>query len=133
MRGNFLDIPTDCPQRERAGWTGDWQLFLPTAAFLYDVAGFTHRWLRDLAADQWPDGRVTNHVPDPVGPAGMDNVVASFLTGSAGWGDAATLVPFEMWRAYGDDDLLRRQHSSIASRHVFVKPTATSGNSCGRS
>ena len=58
FRGNACEVPTDCPQRERAGWTGDWQIFSPTAAFLYDVAGFSARWLRDLAADQWPDGRV---------------------------------------------------------------------------
>jgi alpha-L-rhamnosidase len=112
---NACDIPTDCPQRERAGWTGDWQIFTPTAAFLYDVAGFTDRWLRDLAADQWPDGRVTNHVPDPVGPAGWTHPIVMGLTGSAGWGDAATLVPFEMWRAYGDLELLRRQYPSMVA------------------
>src|SRR5439155_8800972 len=65
FRGNACEIPTDCPHRERAGWTGDWQLFVHTAAFLYDVAGFSTRWLRDLASDQWEDGRVSNLVPDP--------------------------------------------------------------------
>ena len=89
--------PTDCPQRERAGWTGDWQIFSPTAAFLYDVAGFTARWLRDLAADQWPDGRVPNFVPDPPGPRPTSTRSPAYLTGSAGWGDAAVLVPWEMW------------------------------------
>ena len=63
FRDNACDIPTDCPHRERAGWTGDWQLFVPTAAFLYDVAGFSTKWLRDVAADQWPDGTVANISP----------------------------------------------------------------------
>ena len=59
MRGNFLDVPTDCPQRdERLGWTGDIEVFSPTAGYLYDVAGFLRSWLADLAADQSPDGIV---------------------------------------------------------------------------
>jgi alpha-L-rhamnosidase len=112
FRGNACEIPTDCPQRERAGWTGDWQLFQPTAAFLYDVAGFTDRWLRDLAADQWDDGRVPNFVPDPYPPSARRGI-AAFLTGSAGWGDAAVLVPYQHWLAYGDADLLARQYPSM--------------------
>ena len=64
FRGNACDIPTDCPTRERAGWTGDWQIFVETAAFLYDVGGFSVKWLRDLAAEQRPDGKVTNLVPE---------------------------------------------------------------------
>ena len=65
FRDNACDIPTDCPHRERHGWTGDWQLFVPTAAFLYDVAGFSTKWLRDVAADQWPDGTIANISPSP--------------------------------------------------------------------
>ena len=56
LRDNACDVPTDCPHRERGPWTGDWQLYVPTAAFLYDVAGFSTKWLRDVAVDQWPDG-----------------------------------------------------------------------------
>ena len=115
MRGNVCEIPTDCPQRERAGWTGDWQIFASTAAYLYDIAGFNDRWLRSLAADQWSDGRVTNHVPDPVGTIGMSHPVASFLTGSAGWGDAAVIVPWISWQAYGDRALLERQYLSMVA------------------
>ena len=64
MRGNFVDVPTDCPQRdERLGWTGDLQVFAPTAAYLYDCAGFLASWLKDLAADQTPDGTVPLFVP----------------------------------------------------------------------
>jgi alpha-L-rhamnosidase len=112
FRGNACEIPTDCPQRERAGWTGDWQIFQPAAAFLYDVAGFTDRWLRDLAADQWDDGRVPNFVPEPFPPAARRGV-AAYLTGSAGWGDAAVLVPHQHWLSYGDADLLARQYPSM--------------------
>lgn len=113
FRDNACEIPTDCPQRERAGWTGDWQLFAPTASFLYDVAGFSERWLRDLAADQWDDGRVPNFVPEPLPPAARTNAIASYLTGSAGWGDAAVLVPFQMWQSYGDVHVLERQYPSM--------------------
>ena len=66
FRGNACDIPTDCPTRERAGWTGDWQLFVPTASYLYDVDGFSRKWLRDLAATQWEDGTLDNMAPMPV-------------------------------------------------------------------
>ncbi|MEZ5165031.1 MAG: alpha-L-rhamnosidase C-terminal domain-containing protein [Acidimicrobiales bacterium] len=69
FRDNACDIPTDCPQRERAGWTGDYQLFFPTAAFLFDVAGFSEKWLRDLRADARPDGCLCNFAPDPVRPS----------------------------------------------------------------
>jgi len=104
LRDNVCDIPTDCPHRERAGWTGDWQLYLPTAAFLYDVAGFSTKWLRDVAADQWPDGTIGNISPAAKGE-GREGPVA-FLNGSAGWGDAAVVVPWELYRAYGDVQVL---------------------------
>ncbi|MFE0523404.1 family 78 glycoside hydrolase catalytic domain [Streptomyces sp. NPDC058954] len=113
LRGNVCDVPTDCPQRERAAWTGDWQVFAPTAAFLYDVSGFTAKWLRDLAADQWADGTVPNFVPDPADEAARRASAEGGMNGSAGWGDAAVIVPWEMWRAYGDLDLLRTQYPSM--------------------
>jgi alpha-L-rhamnosidase len=100
LRDNACDIPTDCPHRERAGWTGDWQLYVPTAAFLYDVAGFSTKWLRDVAADQWPDGTVANI--SPTAPAEGRHSPIAELNGSAGWGDAAVIVPWELYRVYGD-------------------------------
>jgi alpha-L-rhamnosidase len=104
FRDNACDIPTDCPHRERHGWTGDWQLFVATAAFLYDVAGFATKWLGDVAADQWPDGTIANMSPT-ARAEGRESPVA-FLNGSAGWGDAVVIVPWQLYRAYGDAGVL---------------------------
>jgi alpha-L-rhamnosidase len=103
LRGNACDVPTDCPTRERAGWTGDWQLYVPTASFLYDVAGFSIKWLRDVAAGQWADGMIGNMAPMP--PAERSGPLER-LNGSAGWGDAILLVPWELFQEYGDTAVL---------------------------
>jgi alpha-L-rhamnosidase len=124
FRTNACDIPTDCPQRERAGWTGDWQIFAPTAAFLFDVAGFSTKWLRDLASDQRADGAVRNFAPDPAPPGADDHPVKTYLEGSAGWGDAAVLVPWAMWRAYGDRRLLETQWPSMTAWVEYQARTA---------
>ena len=97
MRGNFLDIPTDCPQRdERVGWTGDIQVFAPTAAFLYDVSGMLSSWLRDVAVDQLPDGTVPWYVP--VIPA---HEKWTPIRPGAAWGDVATLTPWDLYTSSG--------------------------------
>lgn len=106
LRNNACAVPTDCPQRERSGFTGDWQVFVATGALLADVEGFSRRWLRDLAADQWDDGRVPTVVPNPGGDRPSGIVFEDLSAGSAGWGDAAALVPWELWRAYGDAAVL---------------------------
>lgn len=113
FRGNACDVPTDCPTRERAGWTGDWQVFAEPAAFLYDVAGFSAKWLKDLAAEQQADGLVLNCAPNVISPEIHARLGSGH--GSAGWGDAAVLVPWEMYRAYGDRDLLAAQWTSMAA------------------
>jgi alpha-L-rhamnosidase len=113
LRGNACDIPTDCPTRERAGWTGDWQVFVPTAAFLYDVAGFSAKWLRDLAAEQRPDGVVGHCAPESTGPE--IQTALGMPPGSAGFGDAAVIVPWEIYQAYGDRDLLAEQWPSMTA------------------
>ncbi|MGY0063853.1 family 78 glycoside hydrolase catalytic domain [Streptomyces sp. LZ34] len=113
FRGNACDIPTDCPTRERDGWTGDWQLFVPTAAFLYDVVGFSTKWLRDLAADQWPDGKTANIAPDHAILRRTPQHRRALLHGSAGWGDAAVIVPWETYLAYDDAQILADQYPSM--------------------
>ncbi|MET7988444.1 family 78 glycoside hydrolase catalytic domain [Streptomyces sp. NPDC005281] len=104
FRDNACEIPTDCPHRERAGWTGDWQLYVPTAAFLYDVAGFSAKWLGDVAVEQAEDGTVANISPH--GPMEGRQGPTAPLQGSAGWGDAVVIVPWELYRAYGDERIL---------------------------
>ena len=104
QRGNFLDVPTDCPQRdERLGWTGDAQVFVRTASYLYDVERFFRKWLRDLAADQRASGEVGQVIPD-VMPA---------APGSAAWGDAAVICPWTIYQTYGDLSVLEAQYESM--------------------
>jgi alpha-L-rhamnosidase len=122
LRGNACEIPTDCPTRERAGWTGDWQIFVPTAAFLYDVAGFATKWLRDLAAEQWSSGLVANLAPSP--PSESESGFLAAMNGSAGWGDAAVIVPWEIYRAYGDRRLLEEQWPSMVAWLSYVEKAA---------
>ncbi|HEX9309891.1 MAG TPA: glycoside hydrolase family 78 protein [Gemmatimonadaceae bacterium] len=108
QRGNFLDIPTDCPQRdERLGWTGDAQVFSPTAAFNMDVSGFFAKWLADVAADETPDGAVPWVIPDVLGRSNAG------MAASAGWSDVAVIVPWTMYQAYGDTSVLVRQYASM--------------------
>jgi alpha-L-rhamnosidase len=108
MRGNFLDIPTDCPQRdERVGWTGDLQVFAPTATFLYDVSGMLAGWLKDVALEQLPDGTVPWYVP--VIPAHQRWTP---IRPGAVWGDVAVLTPWTLFDRFGDVEVLRRQYAS---------------------
>ncbi len=105
QRGNFLDVPTDCPQRdERLGWTGDAQAFSRTAAYNFDVHNFFSKWLKDVAADQQPNGMVPLVIPNVLGPT---------QGASAGWADVATIIPWNMWLAYGDRRILEEQYPSM--------------------
>ncbi|HEV7147799.1 MAG TPA: family 78 glycoside hydrolase catalytic domain [Pedococcus sp.] len=113
LRDNLCDIPTDCPQRERSGWTGDWQIFAPTAAYLYDVLAFTRKWLRDVALDQRADGCVANISPCP--PAEGFGGPLAHVNGSAGWGDVVVSAPWDLYQAYGDEHLLRESWRSLRS------------------
>lgn len=105
MRGNFLSLPTDCPQRdERLGWTGDVQIFAPTAATLFDCNGFLANWLVDLRAEQdRAGGVVPNIVPNVFG----------FAWPAAAWGDAATVIPTVLAERFADDDLLTKSLDSM--------------------
>ncbi|CAH0220035.1 hypothetical protein SRABI76_02482 [Microbacterium oxydans] len=110
MRGNFLSIPTDCPQRdERLGWTGDIQVFTPTASFLYDCNAFLTSWLRDLRVEQ---ARAGGAVPLVV-PAALPNFGATDGATPAAWGDAATVVPTVLFERFGDVSVLAAQYGSM--------------------
>ncbi|ACL38434.1 alpha-L-rhamnosidase [Pseudarthrobacter chlorophenolicus A6] len=121
--GNSCEVPTDCPQREKAGWTGDWQLFVPTAAYLYDVTGFTRKWLRDVRADQWDNGVIANISPSP-GPAITSAEFMGFTNGSSGWGDAIVMVPWEAYLATGDASILAENWDAMNRWLGFVRTTA---------
>lgn len=104
QKGNFLDVPTDCPQRdERLGWTGDAQVFVRTACLNYDVEKFFTKWLADMAAEQGEDGYIGDVIPDILHNPGS----------SAAWGDAAAICPWEIYLNYGNPDILKAQFTCM--------------------
>ncbi|MFM9587989.1 family 78 glycoside hydrolase catalytic domain [Streptomyces scabiei] len=113
QRGNFLAVPTDCPQRdERLGWTGDIMAFAPTACATFDSASFLDSWLTDLRIQQRPDGAVPMVVPDvPLGE--LPPAELPFAGAAAGWGDAATVVPAALFEAYGRPHALERHYAAM--------------------
>ena len=111
QRDNFLDIPTDCPQRdERLGWTGDAQVFVKTASYNYDINRFFVKWLKDLAVEQRSNGAVPDIVPDII----QDMPVTS------GWGDAATICPWQIYLTYGDKTVLENQIDSMTAWVEYI-------------
>jgi alpha-L-rhamnosidase len=117
QKSNFVDVPTDCPQRdERLGWTGDAQAFCRTAAFNMDVSAFFTKWLKDVATDQRPGGEVPDVIPDVLNPQG-----SSVIQPSAGWGDVSVIAPWTMYLVYGDRKLLRTQYPSMKAWVDYMK------------
>lgn len=115
QKGNFLDVPTDCPQRdERLGWTGDAQVFSRTAAFNMNVNSFFAKWLRDVEADQ-VEGKVPFVIP---------NVLGAGSVNSTGWADVATIVPWNMYLVYGDKRLLEQQYNSMKAYVESIRKVA---------
>jgi alpha-L-rhamnosidase len=112
QKGNFLDIPTDCPQRdERFGWTGDAQVFSMTAAFNFNTATFYTKWLKDLAADQTSNGKVPHVIPD---------VSLKGDGGSTAWADASVIVPWTIYLTYGDKRILEMQYPSMKAWVEYI-------------
>jgi alpha-L-rhamnosidase len=123
QKGNFVDVPTDCPQRdERLGWTGDAQAFCRTAAFNYNVSSFFTKWLKDIAADQRPGGEVPVVVPDV-----LDKQGSATASTSAGWGDVAVIAPWTMYTVYGDKRLLETQYPSMKAWVEYIRKKAGDG------
>ena len=116
QKGNFLDIPTDCPQRdERLGWTGDAQVFARASAYSFDVGKFFAKWLADLALEQYEDGGVPAAIPDPLGRDWAN---------SAAWGDAAVICPWQIYLAYGDKSMLAAQFDSMRKWVDYMRGAA---------
>lgn len=110
QEGNFIGIPTDCPHRERMGWTGDAQIFCRTAATNFDVQAFFTKWFRDVATAQKETGEVPNTVPYESMPT-EDGPGMPFC--SSGWGDAVTIIPLKLYEVYGDKQLLADAYPSM--------------------
>ncbi|MFS0724309.1 family 78 glycoside hydrolase catalytic domain [Paenibacillus sp. 1P07SE] len=148
QKSNFLDVPTDCPTRERAGWTGDAQLYCRTASDFMNVYPFFEKWMADLAAEQFADGSVGSTVPTVIGHHSLaewerfssvntDPMMAlrrprpgtpSMLDGSAGWGDAAVIIPWTMYLCYGDKRILENQYASAKAWVDYMAACARTAN-----
>lgn len=115
MKGNFLDIPTDCPTRERLGWLGDGQIFFNTANYIMNAAPFYRKWLTDIRDSQKKDGR-----PSAVAPyAGMDMLYGSNGS-SVGWADAVVLIPYRFWKMYNDIHILEENYEMMRRYAHFM-------------
>lgn len=131
LKGNFLDIPTDCPQRtERLGWTGDAEIFSSTACFLMDTHTFFCKWLQDLSADQKPDGGVPYMVPDILNfePSNSNRhfveegtFMSPGMHSATAWSDAALIIPWAVYMTYGDISVLERQYNSMKAWIEFMQ------------
>lgn len=114
-KNNSLDIPTDCPTRERHGWTGDAQIFFPTASYLFDYAAFTGKYLHDMYDWQKKDGRLPQIAPY----GGVDFYMAT-MNGSVGWSDAGIILPYGLWKKYGDRAILERYYERMQKYAQFM-------------
>ena len=124
QKSNFLDVPTDCPQRnERLGWTGDAQVFVRTASLNFDVERFFKKWLHDLTADQGRDGCVPHVVPN----------IFDDMGGSSAWSDAAVICPWEIYRTYGDKAVLEEQFDSMKAWIDWMRERSENGRRSGGS
>jgi alpha-L-rhamnosidase len=123
MRGNFTDIPTDDPTRERSGWTGDAQVFTPAAVLLANVRLFLEDWLRDAVLQQDPDGAVLDRVPrdNHIDP-GLETIFPG--KGAAGWGDALILMPWTLYQHYGRTSVLEENFDAMAAWVEFCRRRA---------
>jgi len=123
QKGNFVDVPTDCPQRdERLGWTGDAQAFCRTAAYNMDVSSFFTKWLKDVSADQKQGGEVPDVIPDV-----LNKQNATSAQPSAGWGDVAVIAPWTMYLVYGDKSILENQYPSMKAWVEYIRKKAGPG------
>jgi alpha-L-rhamnosidase len=120
QKGNFVDVPTDCPQRdERLGWTGDAQVFSPTASFNFETVEFYEKWLKDLALDQQDDGAVPHVIPNV-----LSHTTRKGDSASSGWADVAVVVPWTVYQAFGDRRVLEEQYPSMKAWVEYMRREA---------
>ncbi|SDY14861.1 alpha-L-rhamnosidase [Evansella caseinilytica] len=120
QKGNFLDVPTDCPQRdERMGWTGDAQIFASTAGFNMYSSAFFSKYMHDLREEQRRIGGSVPFIVPSIKPEGENGFVT--FNGSAAWGDAATIIPWTLYLHYGDKELLRQQFHTMKDWVDYIK------------
>ena len=128
MKGNFVDVPTDCPQRnERLGWTGDAQIFCRTASYLMNTYHFYKKWLRDVEVDQTPEGGVPHVVPDLLtGQPETENdwLLSRGTHSAAAWADVAVIMPWVLYQVYGDQAILEKQYASMKNWVDFMRTHA---------
>ena len=115
MKSNYLDVPTDCPTRERLAWTGDAQIFFDTSAYFMNVAPFFRKWLWDVEDNQAEDGHIMAVVPRN----GVD-MLYDATGGSVGWGDAGVLIPYRYWKCYGDRSILENFYPMMKKLASFM-------------
>ncbi len=128
MKSNFVDIPTDCPQRdERLGWTGDAQIFARTASYLRETVVFFRKWLQDLAAAQLFSGSIPHVIPNVLQELAKKDPLEFNDNGGCGWGDAGVIIPWLLYKYYADSNILRNQYQSMAAWIQFIRNQATQG------
>ena len=114
-KGNSLDIPTDCPTRERHGWTGDAQIFYNTASYLFDYDNFSKKYMADVFDWQKKDGKLPQ-----IAPYGGVDFYMSSMDGSVGWSDVGVLIPYRQWKKYGDDTLIKKYYPNMKKYALFM-------------
>ena len=120
-KGNSCDVPTDCPTRERHGWSGDAQIFCSTASFLFDYRAFAGKYLQDLYDWQKKDGKLPQ-----IAPEGGTDFYMKAMDGSVGWADAGVIMPYVLWKQYGDPQILRQFIGGMRKYASFMQ------NRCGK-
>ena len=116
MKGNFVDVPTDCPQREKAGWTGDAQVFCKTATYLADTKAFYRKWFRDIKDCQRENGLVEDVNPR----VGRLDSQRAQVSGSCGWADAAVIIPYTLWKQTGDASVIEESYEVMSAWKRYI-------------
>ncbi len=125
QKGNFLDVPTDCPQRdERLGWTGDAEVFSRTASYNFNTDQFFAKWLRDVTVDQSTNGAVPHVIPDVLNDPKASSSATFGPSQAAGWGDAGIIIPYNVYTTFGDKQVLENQYTTMRASLNYIRKEA---------